>query len=460
MLTSLDFLDIGSHWVPDSEHDRITRYEQNRLLFEGKHDQVFDKWVKLLRDDNKATLELILNWNKRISTLWADLLLGEPPRIKNVEAGGAADVSLNRLINDNQLISVLYEVVLDVSRYGTGLIKVRYDKKGIIEAQPPNMWFPVVNPSNLKEVTHHVLAWTYETTATGILGKKAVKHLKVEIHTKGAVEYREYIIADNKIKTLVASTTEATGIDDFLIIPINNITTSDQVMGMDDYSDLDSVIQELEIRMSQVSRILDKHADPNMYGDETALEKDTRTGQWVFRGGGKFFPVTEGGTTPGYVTWDGQLEASFTYIEKLMEQLYFLSATSPASFGQQKLGLAESGSALRRLMLTSLAKVNRLRLKIDPAVKHLLEVASELEVKQGMPGATLLSNITIEWQEGIPQDIMETVTVEAKRINAGLTSTYSALKRLDGLTDLQTAEEIARINTDRKDGGLDARIEQ
>ena len=117
-----------------------------------------------------------------------------------------------------------------------------------------------------------------------------------------------------------------------------------------------------EIRVAQISRILDKHADPNLYGPDSALEHDAQTGEWKFRGGGKFYPVGPGEQPPGYVTWDGQLDAAFREIELLMEQLYILSETSAAAFGQLKSGLAESGSALRRLMMAPLAKVNRLSL--------------------------------------------------------------------------------------------------
>jgi hypothetical protein len=82
MLTSLDFLNIGQPWPPPSEVERLTLYKQNRDLFEGRHDKVFKNWVRLLRDDMQASLEIILNWPKRLSTLFADLLLGEPPQVK------------------------------------------------------------------------------------------------------------------------------------------------------------------------------------------------------------------------------------------------------------------------------------------------------------------------------------------------------------------------------------------
>ena len=81
MLISLDFLAPGKPWPPPVEAERLEMYAQNRLLFEGKHDQVFKDWIRLLREDQQATLEMILNWHKRLTLLFADLLLGEPPRI-------------------------------------------------------------------------------------------------------------------------------------------------------------------------------------------------------------------------------------------------------------------------------------------------------------------------------------------------------------------------------------------
>jgi len=232
-------------------------------------------------------------------------------------------------------------------------------------------------------------------------------------------------------------------------VPVNNILTTDRVTGLDDYSDLDSIIQELEVRIAQISRILDKHADPNMYGPDTALEHDPATGQWGYRGGGKYFPVSQGEQPPGYVTWDGQLEAAFRQIDLLMEQLYILSETSAAAFGQLKSGLAESGTALRRLMMAPLAKVNRIRMRFDPALKEVLWLASRLEKAQGMSGAVVLEDIHIDWKDGLPDDEQELTQNEVQRYTAGLTSLESSLRRLYGLEGQALQEEIDRIKTEQ-----------
>ncbi len=453
MLTNMNFLNIGAPWPPPSELERVTLYKQNRDLFEGKHDKVFKDWIRLLRDDQQATLEVILNWPKRLSTLFADLLLGEPPQVEAGDEGSKEQDAVTRLIELNNLFNTAYEVALDVSRFGVGLFKIRHDERAIVEAQTPLVWYPVVQPDNVKDVTAHVLGWDYEEEEQAIWGAKKQRYLKLEIHEKGRITTRLHKLAAGNIAGLVEESIVQTGVDDFLVVPVFNLSTSDRLTGLDDYSDLDSIVQELEIRMAQISRILDKHADPNMCGPDSALEQDPQSGQWTFRGGGKYFPVGQGEQAPAYVTWEGQLDAAFKEIEVLMEQFYALSETSAAAFGQLKAGLAESGSALRRLMMAPLAKVNRIRLRFDPALRNILMLASELEVTQGVKDAVRLEEIHITWQDGLPDDDMEETQIEATRYTAGLTSLESALMRLDGLEGEALQAEIERIRAERAGGG-------
>lgn len=448
LLTTLEFLSIGKAWPPPSEAERLQRYNQNRLLFEGRHELVFDQWIKLLRDEQRATLEIILNWHRRLSTLWADLLLGEPPRITAGATNSQEQQALERIVRDNSLINVAYEVALDVSRFGTGLFKVRYDKRGIIEAQQPAVWFPVVKPDNVKEIVAHVLAYDYEVEEKTLFGTRKNRYLKAEIHEPGKITTVTYLLRDGMIAAEIERDEQSTGVDDFLVIPVQNILTSDRVIGLDDYSDMDSIIQELEIRVAQISRILDKHADPNMYGPDTALEQDPKTGEWTFRGGGKYFPVGPGEQPPGYVTWDGQLDAAFRHIDLLMEQLYILSETTAAAFGQLKSGLAESGSALRRLMMAPLAKTNRLRMRFDPALKQAVKLAAALEVAQGMPGAVRLDNVDISWNDGLPDDEKEMAQIYTMLVQNGLVSRETALKHLFQYDSESLRVELMRITAE------------
>lgn len=448
MLNSLDFLTPGQPWPPESEIERLKLYQDNKFLFEGKHWKVLKHWVKLLRNDQKATLEIILNWYKRLTLLWADLLLGEPPAFT---AGELESQEHQQITNytGSKFLNTNYEAGIDVSRFGDGLLKIRYDGKVIIEGQSPMNWFPVVAVNNIKEILAHVLAWSYKAIDNTFLGKKEQWYLQVEIHEKGRITTRKYKLGnpDNcKIGTLIEEEITETGVDDFLIVQISNLLTTDRETGMDDYSDLDSIIQEMECRVAQMSKIFDKHADPNMYGPDTALEVNPTSGETSFKGGGNYFPVGNGEAPPGYVTWDGQLDGCFRELDFLLDQLYVLSETSPAAFGQLKSGLAESGSALRRLMLAPLAKVNRLRLRFDPALKKVLSLASQLDALNGKGVFIPEETISILWQDGLPSDEMEQASIMNIRTGGKPTiSQRTAIKKQDNLSEADLEKEMEAI---------------
>jgi Phage portal protein, SPP1 Gp6-like len=444
MLTDYGFLAPGQPWPPESEIERLALYQEKKLLFEGKHHAAFIDQLNKLSPEHAESFRLVLNWHKRLSTLWADLLLGETPRI----SGGKEEEqdTVDRYNEDNTLITTAYEVGIDLSRFGTGIFKVRFDgTKAVIDGNPPQYWFPVVNPENLKEVKAHVLAWVNSTVVPGTFKSKKIETLQVEIHEKGKIVRSRYAIANGKITGVEFTETQDTLVDEFLVIPVNNLLTTDRVVGYDDYMTLDNIIMELESRFSQIARILDKHADPNMYGPDSALEYDAESGQYVFRGGGKYFPVAEGEKEPGYVTWDGRLDMAFKEIDMLMDQLYFLSETTAAAFGQLKSGMAESGSALKRLLLTPLAHVNRIRMQFDPAVKKVIKVANQLEIAQGVKDIKPLSKVVIAWQDGLPKDDKEVTDIEVSKYSAGLTSLESSLRRLEGLEGEALQKEVDRI---------------
>jgi hypothetical protein len=436
LLTDLSFLNPGEPWPPVSEISRLQKYEENKKLFKGKHDEIFKDWIRILREEQNASLLLIFNWHKRLSTLWGDLLLSEEPRFSAGQYGSREDEELRRIIEKSDLINTAYQVVLDISRYGTGLFNIR---NGKIDLTTPSIWFPVVSPDNIKEEQYHVLAWKVKRGEDEIL--------KAQIHERGKYIANEYLLAGEKIERLLSTEEVSTGLSDFAIIPVHNTVESDEYFGIDDYTDIDGIIQELEVRVSQISRVLDKHSDPNMYGDESALELDPATGVEIFRGGGKYFPVPLGGTPPGYVVWDAKLESNWKEIEILMQQLYIISETSEACFGQLKQGMVESGSALKRLMITPLAKAQRLRMRLDPALKKAIKLCSQT-------GEVNLTEkpINIAWQDGIPSDDKEQAEVMAIRTGstggARTLSVRTAIKRMDNMSDAEVESEMERIAED------------
>ena len=103
--------------------------------------------------------------------------------------------------------------------------------------------------------------------------------------------------------------TEVFDCDRPLIATMSNVTTTDRYYGHEDYSDVASIVSEIEVRFAQIARILDKHADPKMYGPASVVGKD-ENGNDVVRMG-DFIVVEKEDLPPGYITWDGQMEANF-----------------------------------------------------------------------------------------------------------------------------------------------------
>lgn len=446
MLTSLSFLQPGEPWPPESERERIQRYQDHRYLFENEHGRVFNEWIRLIRHDEQAALELFLNYPKRLSTLWADLLLGEAPRFHAGEQGSAEQESVDALVRDTSFITQAYQAAMDASRYGDGLFKIDQTEQDdlVIEAQPPYYWYPVVDPDNQKRVTQHVLAWTIHNDD----GQPVM--LRAQIHERGRVENRLYqftgaVIGSRiNLNELREGINEEwhTGVDEFMVVHAPSLQTSDRFFGYSDYDDLFPILQEMEIRLAQIARVLDKHADPSMAGPSNAVQVDPKTGEPIFLGGGRWFNVDDDDSAPQYITWDGQLTAAFAEFDQLMKQLYIISETSPAAFGQMQDVVAESGTALRRLMMVPLAKVNRVCLFFDPACRETIRTAYALA--QGSD----LEDLKIEWHDGLPEDPREMAEIEQIRINSGTSSIESSIRRLDGGNQETIDDEVDRIRQD------------
>lgn len=436
MQTDFRFLDRGQAWPPPQERTRLAELSDYRLLWKSRHENVWDTefWQRVFREDLRTYYGIVLNWPKRLSTLWADLLLGETPTVVTDEDNQAY---LEELVERLDFWNVAYEAAIDGSRYGDSLFKVRVDRgKAIVRAFSPRFWYPVVSPQDAKDILAHVLAWTSEDKT----------RLFVEIHERGRVTIRTSALdRDGSIGVTIDERVEQVGADRFLVVHAPNIGDSEELYGVSDYNDLTSILQELELRFAQIARILDKHSDPAMYGPASAIMRDDQGRQYV-DARDKFFPLEAGDSPPGYITWNGQLEASYRMIDQLMSQLYALSETSPAVFGEIKSGLAESGSALKRLLMAPLAKVNRFRAHFDRACRETLETAAMLEGKE--------IGVKIEWKDGLPDDEAEEARVMSERITAGTISRRRAIQRLDGLKGEELDQELEAIKEDQGAEGV------
>lgn len=469
MLTSLDFLNLGQEWPPKAEADRLTKYNNNRLLWDGEHMKVFEEYQKRIErvlgsDTAPTSYGITLNYHKLVSCKTADLLFGEYPTV-TIDDGAAQNI-LDQFANQEDIWRrVGYVSAIDLSRYGESVLIVYRDSTGPhVRTLPPHCWFPVVSADDIQQVQFHVLAWVIDSEAGKPVGEvqiSAPASLRVQIHTDGWFEEIYYSLSRKAIGkyTIIGEMTAPgfarslynTGLKYNAVLPVINSQTSDSLYGQDDYDQISSLVAEMEIRYAQIAKVLDAHSSPSMAGPESALSEPDENGMRTVKAGNYFTECEPigGGSTPQvrYLIWDASMDANFKLIEELKNQLYTLSEMGGVLLGDMstKTGNVPSGSALKRMLFNARAKIGRMQAAYNFAFKRIFEA---LTIMLNTPVSA--QNISITWGDGLPDDEMENAQIINLRTGGASTlSRYSALKRYDRLSEADIETELEMIDEDK-----------
>lgn len=459
ILTDLTWLDIGKLFPPECAKNRLSRYKEHRELFEDKHENVYAEQFRRIERvignfSEVVSYATVVNYQKLISLKTADLTFGVKPNI--TVADDDKQTVIDNIVIHTELFDKLYMSALDLSRYGDTVLMLTSD--GNIDVVTPALWFPVVDKFNIRKFQYHVFGFTY------IIDSHSKTYgLKVQIHNPdnpAECEERNYELQGNFLSgfTIKKDITDyqkmkvQTHLDTCPVHRISNVITSDRLFGIDDYRSVDSLISELMVRISQISKVLDKFAQPSMTGPHSALEMDDLTGQWVLKIGDYFPRNSESDPKPEYLVWDAGMDANFRQIELLVNQLYTISEMGSALLGDlsNKTGDVPSGSALRRLMMSPLAKARRITNRYDIPVKKMLSVLAKMQGADIEP-----SEISITWNDGLPSDPAEDAEIASVRTGGKPTlSQFTAIQRLDNMSSSDTDTELEMIRADNLENSV------
>ena len=429
MLYNLDWLNANRSFPPEEEKERIRRYRENAVLFDGEHFgselrernklyvdegkiQVYIKCAERISQvignfEDVISFPVLLNYQRLLSLKMADLVCGEYPTITG--ANEQENEAIKEARDNSDFDARLYATVIDMSRYGDAIWREYLDDMSDAKTftlWDPKEWYPIVMQDGTNRISHHVLCWRVNLNA-GRLNTPAEYELHVQIHgcTKDAAGHYEQRIyamsADGStIQQLKSSQTVETGIEHCAVHHIKAFSTSSTVYGYDDYMTLDSLLAEIMVRIGQISIILDKHADPNITGPASMLSLNAETGEYYLKRG-KFFATSPGDNEPRYLTWDGHLDAAFKQLENLINQMYILSEMGGALLGgRDGSASAISGTAMRFKMVNPLAKARRISNALtNPVRKLLASLAEDVDFK----------GVSVYWSDGLPDDPRETI---------------------------------------------------
>ena len=468
-----NYFDKGNFYPPAEHEDRLRRYEENRLLFEGRHKELVDKYQL----NPRGKFYVSINLAGLISKKSADFLIGDGI---TVSAGKKTDSNeqkaLERIYEDNHLDVRLYESALGNSYRGDSFFKVRYgyeiedldqglqigERAVRIESIPAKYVFPETSEYDMKKhVAYHIaIPIKVKTDRDG--KRMGDWELEIESH------YPNRIVRSTRQLQVIRTDTEGhpeswkigglvnppegeeTGIGTPLVVHIPNYTTDDLELGLDDLSELRPMFDELNNRFSQISNILDKHSDPAMAIPYGVMEVD-EFGRPIFKvSESKVFEVSEKDQIPQYITWNGQLQEAYSEIDRLTNEILTVAEIPEVALGKSESGTSgSSGLAIRMRMNSLLSKVKRKRMYYNDGVKKLLVLAQLVEHEGGADVDYEVTVPKLTFTDGLPKDMAEQTSIYLQKTGgATLMSRKTAIMELEGLTEEQAEAEIKRIEVE------------
>jgi len=472
-----------------------------KKLYDGKQAEVYERATALLKDTPHATqlqqLYIAANIADVIVSKPADLLVGERP----IFDSGLADstpqqVAINSYVEENDLPQLVYESALANGYRGDSWIKVRYGYRQDYSALA-EIGVGMPDEAQLEPIIEHVSAdCVFPITADGNVKKfKAVviasvewvvsrdndtPYLNVEKHLPGYIVYERYKLetyeggVDNsygypvqvfRIKERVATGREsdiiATGVPTILVHHIPYKSTDDQWQGKGTLEALETILIAINDRLAQIDYVLWKHTDPTVYGPVIGEGGSVQTS-------GRYIEVTKDDATPGYMTWNSELNGAFKELELLIGMAFQIAETPQWLFGtvlgdQNSGGTGTShtdGAAIKARFMPILSKVARVRTQYDRALRDALYQCQLLDIAHGEANFEAVYP-TITWRDGLP--VNEKEQAEIMEIRTGGKPTIdvaTAIKRMDTLDDIQAGEIVAKIDadTEKEVGTVDASI--
>jgi hypothetical protein len=418
ILTSLSFIAPGQTWPPSDadEKARLAEHVANRQLYNDLHAQVFPAYGKYLADkhDDDKKQAILLGWGEKATSNYVNLCLGESP---DVEVDG-------RDVVDERPDE---EVLIDASRYGLGLYEITGD--GIF-AQNPETCYIVTAPGHIRQATHYVFFHEF------LVGDH--KHVKFTIHGKGFIQHLIYSIKDDKLDQQVpledrgsgvwsysfpafsglvldAEGKQSTGVDDILIVRLDNKLSSERSYGRSDYTpSAKSLIEALCRAFSDRFELLRKFSRPVFAGPESAFNHfNFAKDRWELRLDEPLM-LEPGSPEPKFISPN---VAGLAYVEREIEDYMTQLLQMLDLVKQEELGKAESGTALAFRLLPTTSRVRKFATGLKKAIPKVLSLQSKLSVALGLPEAVAFepSEVSVTMQDGVPNDPQQLATIDTMK---------------------------------------------
>jgi len=439
-------LETGAQWPPDRE--RIEGYRRFECLYRGDHRSAFKEKVAslLFNKGGDGLTWLALDYPRTIVDIPADLLVGAPPVISY------EDKTLNAAWQDiaerSRFDACLLELAQDKGMRGDAVIEARgLGENVLIEPKPAYCYFPELSLDNVREVRGEALAWSR--------GFEGMTVVRVDRYTPGKISREAYVLDGMKMGRRIIGAQlsrvlgpgvpeeSRTGVERSTLVHVPNTRGSNDFFGRSDLGGgLVTLFEEVDERLSQIVRILDKHASPKMAGPANLIDQDGNVNLLA-----DYFGVSGNQPVPQYLTWDAQLIAAFEAYKAVKDEIFRHSQISPLLAGYVNGASYDSGRAYKMQLAPTLAKTARKGLYLDAGLREAVRLAVAIYTGKSYSDTPAPN---IRWRDGLPKDLQEMATTNGQRIEKGTLSRRSAIMSEMDCDEATADNEIARIDAENK----------
>jgi len=344
--------------------------------------------------------------------------------VKNNEEVNSA---LDRLIFENEFNSILSEASITCAVKGGVIFKNYIDGgKSKISFIQPDYYFPELDPRNQRKILRETIAFPVQE------GNET--YLYSETYEKRDGYYwcisKKNVYNNNEVGAEIES--EYNEVNTYLTeSPLTYIPfarNNGDFHGYSLYFGLEPLLQEYNWRVSQISKILDKHSDPNIIGSMSLLDSD-----YKFQKGenGLYIPVEDGEIEPKYLTWESQLKANFEYMDSIiMKAIHYLSPLNANLYGLTKESANSSALSIKLKAFRTSSVIDNSLKYFEHGIKKILLQAQHLDVLAGN-GKYTPTLPTVELSASMPTDSYTQAQEEQLKIVAGNTSIKASIARLN-----------------------------
>lgn len=430
-----------------TELKRIKTLEKYNQLYENEQQKVLPlhDYIKKQFKKDSEVIYLAHALPFHITEFYSDFVQGDDEDliIENTNEDEAELTIINDIVDDNNIKERIADWASDQSEFGYEVLLVRMeDNKIFIDDIAQDQYFPqkdgsVIFASYIRksdDITKKDF-WLYTQTYEMNADKSGV------LITRQLWDTDVYGVASQVISDLtVAGITDEPaeqieGLKQLPIVQIDNGKRTKWGFGASDYAQIIPQLTEINERASHEAVQLLKNLDAKLQlpsGSDLVDENGKVKAFEAIQVADKDTPDMK------YVTNDNPLLTDLRE-HLIMEAKFIALVTGVPLFELLKSAMPDRVESLRIQLFRALRKTAKKRSKIKQAIKQLMSIAFQLK------NTELKSDINVRFGDVLPTDKFEEAQTEEIKIRSGMSSRFSAIKRVEGYDDNRVENELKLI---------------